>query len=723
MDNRAQQRGSDVTSLIDKPEVTAIDYLQDVNLQVGILKQSAVMEPFNAFNVSGNRAAIGQAITWDNLRSFTFSNLFDNQHQGTDVERYLSNLQYISNNRYQAVKTRDQVRSFEMIQLTEVGYFCNVTAFPTVAYVPKKAVAETEAVVIPIGVMYSSFEMAPSQEGPLYDVSPTQYKEFVCDDGTKVNVDLQYFGSGSSIRASVAASLNSFRPLEGSYLTIFPLVKSDFFRNWDLTYGWSIQGSSLGLAIAAAIRGCPTMMYTGYFSQMGTSSDAVYRYDPYAPKADGYSDNWQDVNLGRPLVLASNARSGLRAGTRIANTVEYVQDIGVKAAFAFIHGLPLIMPYYSESRQDVQKILESQRISQPRYQGQYFMSQGFYTPELALDGVDYFQSITPVLLANDPYAVTVMASYAYMAYVNKDMFLNRDFLRYDQDKTFMSNMRQTVQSRVDRQIEIKENRKKAKQPATIRRKNEEFADKMNQKAKKAAANENSYVQATKLGRAAFKDQKQAEAFGRKAQKVADWGLDLSKKEIKNLPGPAQRVLMINNDYAKPSATSEAVKELRQNPALRNTISEIGKSFTAKKLRETDPQQLEAELQNRLGNNYNTFKQLIKPSDYSKISVRIRDALKDPKTYPQNISQVTRLTRNTYQGPSAQQTQQSQGSQQPRQQQQMNQSANQSQTARRTAPAQQQATRTPERQNDDDEDDQFLTFDPAEIGTAEAQERQ
>jgi hypothetical protein len=515
---------------------------------------------------------------------------------------YLSQLQGLSNNRFQ-YQLADQPNCWEQEAMERYGgRFSNFTAFPTVAYVPKTSESDKTAVVVPVGVLYSSYGMG---NHPLMHHQP-KYMSVRTDDGGTVNVDFSILGDGSSVRASIVASLNCFSPCQETvgkakidcFITFIPLVTKEFFDMWDLTYGWAIQGSSLGASVAAAIRGLPPMLYTGYFAQMGTADPATtqYPHQAYEPTQAGYQ--LTQNGLGRPLVVARNQASGLRAGVKQSNMLERVEDIGVKAAFALVHGVAIIMPYFADDTNlSVEDVLNKAKIKNPRYQGQYFMSQAFFTSESALDGTDYFKNVTPVLMAKTPFDITVLASFAYVAYRAPNM--NNVYMKFSQE--YSDNVVQHVKDRQDRQDQIVRNRKNANTAEAFEKRQQEFKAQVNKKAEKAATSLAEVARAKEYGMEGTKALKQVAKLQGKREMLKDWGhANVSQRTVKQLPGPNQRQLLINDNYPVRQREQNVVLQNRYDPSVKAGRIKFLNSLTAANIRGMTKEQLEKKLNDAFG---------------------------------------------------------------------------------------------------------------------------
>lgn len=140
--------------------------------------------------------------------------------------------------------------------------FSNVTFFPCTMYIPKLQQSSTyQVAVVLFGVLYSSF---PAVAGThlLPECTP-KYVNYTTDEGVNMYVDMQFI-TGIHSQAAIVAALNSTHPHPNSFITFIPMVKSGFFNDWGREIGWTVSGSSLGLAVSECILGSAPVAYTGY---------------------------------------------------------------------------------------------------------------------------------------------------------------------------------------------------------------------------------------------------------------------------------------------------------------------------------------------------------------------------------------------------------------------------------------------------------------------------
>lgn len=204
--------------------------------------------------------------------------------------------------------------------------------------------------ICPFRVLASSWEYEKQHED---DYDP-EYREITVNTrhGVKVvvHLDVNYLADDGNTYMAVMASVLSLMPGRWYpmvtqdntlhiYLTIAPAIDGTSYQRHvsvckeimgdaapEGDACFVFEGASLGLAVAAAIMGCPSFLYTGYNSQMGNSE--ILTDDPKLPV--------QNVALG-------------------ANFVEPVDDVEFKTAGAILMGLPIIIPlnvsWYTEPTQ------------------------------------------------------------------------------------------------------------------------------------------------------------------------------------------------------------------------------------------------------------------------------------------------------------------------------------------------------------------------------------
>ena len=212
----------------------------------------------------------------------------------------------------------------------------NWTMFPVVYKVPGAYA------VIPFVCMISQvrMEFGPPQSGlvdgrkPNWQVLPTMIR-----DGITFFVDVSHVNMDNwDAQMSVIAALNVYFPRNAQagnyYLLLQPFGEISQVRTWQRQAGLNkspdddyihlqASGASLGLAVAACCIGLPSLMYTGYTS-----------------------------NIARRLTLPSrkskfNGQGELIGAIQTSGTsdwVETVQDVDFKVGWAFANGYPIVIP-------------------------------------------------------------------------------------------------------------------------------------------------------------------------------------------------------------------------------------------------------------------------------------------------------------------------------------------------------------------------------------------
>lgn len=231
-------------------------------------------------------------------------------------------------------------------------------------------------------------------------LSPPQWLEYtttkdpVTMSQETVYVDMQYIGN-DDCRLSIQATLENTRPADRSFICIFPFVTPDVFRDEGLrTYSidptqerasdsWKVSGPSLGIALAAAILGAPSIYYTGFIRYI--IPDHVLN---------------KDRDASSPYTRVSKQ----------INFVEFVDQVPLKAAYCATHDLPLIFPNKDEFQKP-----QSDKMSKIVAAVAGFLPNVYTTADLE-DGRPFMtrRSATPLCMVATISEMMILSSYLWI---------------------------------------------------------------------------------------------------------------------------------------------------------------------------------------------------------------------------------------------------------------------------------------------------------------------
>lgn len=277
--------------------------------------------------------------------------------------------------------------------------YCNYAFFPAVR------IQDHMVEVVAYAIVYSSQAL-----GFLPD---SEYVDFQCSrPRATVKVDRALI-LDNNCELAIIAGLNASSPQSGSYITIVPGFAIDFleeqFDKGRYRRECGVRGASCGLAVQAAVCGLPSILYTGYTSQVDTDVDVVSRaqeemlatkYGPgSAANIQSYKKPFETVRIGRGMQL-----------------IENVDHTSFKLAFAITHQLPIVFPRNSSLQQPLDAFLF--RMSKTGGSILATLSSNIYTVAQLEDGVAIADKKTQLFMAasiTDAAALASLAALAYMA--------------------------------------------------------------------------------------------------------------------------------------------------------------------------------------------------------------------------------------------------------------------------------------------------------------------
>lgn len=216
------------------------------------------------------------------------------------------------------------------------GDWFNYTLFPTIIRVPVEALSSGNATVS-LEVHYVMCMYSNVQPTSLSVTSERRWlwQEYKTAWGSTVHVDLAVLQCGregskyTDVHTGLAlmTALDLMNPKDGSYLWFADVTESPQLQMS------GIRGPSLGLAVAAAIAGCPPFVYTGYIKRAGYSAVGSYHEE------------------GR-------TRRTLFDVAKPDDIIESVQDLDIKIASAMASSRVLIIPHVSSLNTPLVKVIE-----------------------------------------------------------------------------------------------------------------------------------------------------------------------------------------------------------------------------------------------------------------------------------------------------------------------------------------------------------------------------
>lgn len=299
---------------------------------------------------------------------------------GTKGEPPGTSTAYVTNQLLRGEMNPQQNRPYRW----ETGKFCTHTLFPTkfTRTVGKKV----DTFFMSYYCFYSSFPIRP----PAGSFQPDYHPFTLNNDatitgetasGAVVYIDRSLINDENALLSIIASCQNAYA-LDRAYITFIPRIDSMLFRtstHWSDPSKYTIGGSSLGLAVFAAIKGWLPVLYTGYLNaplpggKLITAPDAravlsVAKYDQlfFAPAtSDGqtYNPYYDD----KPWYLNPDAKvsqtqapatwdQGVPIIDRYMAQPNFVESVGAvfsKIIYAVTHKIPIFIPMQTSFRTDM----------------------------------------------------------------------------------------------------------------------------------------------------------------------------------------------------------------------------------------------------------------------------------------------------------------------------------------------------------------------------------
>lgn len=453
-------------SYLDAPRVAG-------NLQGGAYK---MQDGWFADSINANNY-LSWNLSADVHRGANFSTMY-----GDIVAKYQAKNQFLRQGNYPDGASHRTEENWDL-----GGEFMNYTFFPSVIR------HGSSVTCLSYVAMYTSKDptkLLPEGHAPDFVKVQT-----AGDTPVTIHVDRTHLGDDST-KAAVISAINAGNPAAGSYLCFFPFVSKDQYygkRSKDGPKSWAIHGASLGLAMFAAMRGFPSIHYTGYINRLEPNMRINKDYD----KEEG-----------------NQTADALVAISQSFNIVENVSLLPYKMEYAMRKGFPLCIPFSTSYQQPLSKVMADPNLWRSHFQIGMAASKNIFTLSRAADGEAYAHSGTTILCgvtAND------MGSLAAMAYINT--YLDGDEMGYrvnDQQgmqSNFAHYAGRSYNNRMDSSAKNKALRERIEK--------EGYKPVMSERAQQHGARQYNQMQETAAKKAAKSGDKLRKQEARTAKRVAD----------------------------------------------------------------------------------------------------------------------------------------------------------------------------------------------------------
>lgn len=237
-------------------------------------------------------------------------------------------------------------------------FFFNSTRFPAVRrYTEEHGGSKvTRAFPLTYRVCYSSHAPTWGKNG-LCPHEPQFMKMMLRPDPgsnveVPVNLDRSLIGDNNCVLAIMASLENSY-PVADSYIYFYPEVPEKYYDQtgspFASTDGHKITGSSLGMAVFAAVSGWSNILYTGYIPYIVPEHRMLDSPEYRAALANKYNTPHPTYKGIGPFVdtVAKGYQVSSKHIVKVVqqlNFVDSVQDIPFKVLWAEMTGTPLVFP-------------------------------------------------------------------------------------------------------------------------------------------------------------------------------------------------------------------------------------------------------------------------------------------------------------------------------------------------------------------------------------------
>lgn len=343
----------------------------------------------------------------------------------------------------------------------------NYTFFPCTRVSFQKETNSQKVDVNSFMVVYSSRPLTAMYEAMGFAPDFVPYT-MMSDPGVTISIDMRLIGDQNSQKA-IAAAVETVRPQNGWFLAFFPAVEPELVRygmewskkniymqetgpawqerpgernkemaarfvgknmdpeaymNWSTRY-WRISGDSLGLAVAAAIAGLPSIHYTGYMAEFGAR--------------ERLGDRFQMGGAGSHTSLMRTLPQGA--------LIDSVDNIAWKALYCAVNSLPICIPLTAANSMNLLQLItiaangfpvdsaSPGRLPAARNALFIQIAQKAYTVDMGQEGVDYLATASPVLFVKTFQDVVHLSNLASAAY----LWMNRGRLtgqQMDEQRSF-----------------------------------------------------------------------------------------------------------------------------------------------------------------------------------------------------------------------------------------------------------------------------------------------
>ena len=324
----------------------------------------------------------------------------------------------------------------------DTGSGFNYTFFPCTRCTTFRDVNTQRVDVVSYFVLYSSHIPTQMYEDMGIDSDHVQYT-LRSTASITVNVDMRLVGDINA-RESIASAIETVQPQNGWWISIFPAVDpalvqqsmeramqnyyinkttpaggdwqerpgekiatskrmlprdEESYKQWRTEF-WRISGDSLGLAVAAAIAGCPSIHYTGYFSEFGRNARLAASGNAFANKQ----------------FIETLPQGGL---------VDSVDNVAWKALYCAVNNLPICIPLTAANRMSIQQLISAAANgigdagTLPSARNALFIqiAARAYSVDMGQEGYDYLSGATPVMFVktlSDVFHLSNLAAAAYL---------------------------------------------------------------------------------------------------------------------------------------------------------------------------------------------------------------------------------------------------------------------------------------------------------------------
>jgi len=207
---------------------------------------------------------------------------------------------------------------------SNIGPWFNYTLFPAIVRVPTENIRSHQGPAVEVHYMSCMYSNVEPKSVSVSGANVFNWKQYKTQHGSVINVDMAVLECGRApakfvdVHTGLALmnALELMNPKDGSFMwfddvTVDPQLPLS-----------GIRGPSLGLAVCAAIAGCPPLVYTGYVKRSA--------YSGLSSVMDGTRTRRMLYDVAKP-----------------DDIVESVQDLDLKIGSALASGRIIVIPHVS----------------------------------------------------------------------------------------------------------------------------------------------------------------------------------------------------------------------------------------------------------------------------------------------------------------------------------------------------------------------------------------